>query len=155
MVRTRSLRTQSARHRVDHDTICGRSCANSEHYKPLCACVDRIFVNPKFVAPAARKNSGRVVDKIAPLLAPVKPRHRAGRLPGRGSRNSCRTTGPAVEQLPTPKVPWRRWRSLNCSRCRPSFRPHFQQPPRPPFVGVSLRTEQCRLQPTLRRRPLP
>jgi len=35
----------------------------------------------------------------------VKPRHRAGRLPGRGSRNSCRTTGPAVEQLPTPKVP--------------------------------------------------
>jgi hypothetical protein len=46
MVRTRSLRTESARHRVDHGTICGRSCANSGHYKPLCACVDRIFVNP-------------------------------------------------------------------------------------------------------------
>ncbi len=28
-------------HRVDHGTICGRSCANSGHYKPLCACVDR------------------------------------------------------------------------------------------------------------------
>jgi hypothetical protein len=39
--RTGSLRTQSARHRVDHGTICGRSCANSGHYKPLCACVDR------------------------------------------------------------------------------------------------------------------
>ena len=34
-VRTGSLRTQSARHRVDHGTICGRSCANSGHYKPL------------------------------------------------------------------------------------------------------------------------
>jgi hypothetical protein len=40
------FRTQSARHRVDHGTICGRSCANSGHYKPLCACVDRTFVNP-------------------------------------------------------------------------------------------------------------
>jgi hypothetical protein len=39
---------QSTRHRVDHGTICGRSCANSGHYKLLCACVDRIFVNPKF-----------------------------------------------------------------------------------------------------------
>src|SRR6266480_2399754 len=44
--RTGSLRTQSARHRVDHGTICGRSCANSGYYKPLCACVDRTFVNP-------------------------------------------------------------------------------------------------------------
>jgi hypothetical protein len=34
------------RDRVDHGTICGRSCANSGHYKPLCACVDRTFVNP-------------------------------------------------------------------------------------------------------------
>jgi hypothetical protein len=39
-------------------TICGRSCASSGHYKPLCACVDRIFVNLKFVVLAARKNSG-------------------------------------------------------------------------------------------------
>ena len=46
MVRTGSLRTQSARHRVDHGTICGRSCANSGHYKPLRACVHRTFVNP-------------------------------------------------------------------------------------------------------------
>jgi hypothetical protein len=49
VVRTGSLRTQSARHRVDHGTICGRSCANSGHCKPLCACVDRT----KFVAPVA------------------------------------------------------------------------------------------------------
>ena len=34
-VRTGSLSTQSARRRVDHGTICGRSCANSGHYKPL------------------------------------------------------------------------------------------------------------------------
>jgi hypothetical protein len=40
---------QSARHRVDHGTICGRSCANSGHCKPLCACVDRT----KFVASAS------------------------------------------------------------------------------------------------------
>jgi hypothetical protein len=46
VVRTGSLRTQSARHWVDHGTICGRSCANSGHYKPLCACIDRTFVNP-------------------------------------------------------------------------------------------------------------
>ena len=44
MVRTGSLRTQSARHRVDHGTICGRNCANSGHYKPLRACVHRIFL---------------------------------------------------------------------------------------------------------------
>src|SRR5882757_8129649 len=49
VVRTGSLRTQSARHRDDHGTICGRSCANSGHCKPLCACVDRT----KFVAPAS------------------------------------------------------------------------------------------------------
>src|SRR6266487_2036997 len=42
---------------ADHGTICGRSCANSGHYKPLCAYVDRTFVNSKFVAPASRKNS--------------------------------------------------------------------------------------------------
>src|ERR1700722_7683413 len=37
VVRTESLRTQSARHRVDQPTISGRSCANSGHYKPLLA----------------------------------------------------------------------------------------------------------------------
>jgi hypothetical protein len=57
VVRTGSLRTQSARHRVDHGTICGRSCANSGHYKPLCACVDPHLCQSKFVAPASRKNS--------------------------------------------------------------------------------------------------
>jgi hypothetical protein len=45
VVRTGSLRTQSARRRVDHGTICGRNCANSGHYKPLRACVHRTFVN--------------------------------------------------------------------------------------------------------------
>jgi hypothetical protein len=45
----RIIRTQSARHRVDHGTICRRSCANSGHYKVLWACVDRT----RFVAPAS------------------------------------------------------------------------------------------------------
>jgi hypothetical protein len=54
--RTGSLRTQSARHRVNHGTICGRSCANWGHYKPLCACVDRSFVN--------RNSSRRRPEKI-------------------------------------------------------------------------------------------
>jgi hypothetical protein len=44
VVRSESLRAQSARHRVDQPTISGRSCANSGHYKPLFACVDRTFV---------------------------------------------------------------------------------------------------------------
>jgi Domain of Unknown Function (DUF1206) len=39
------VRTHPARHRVDRGTICGRSCAHSGHPKPLCACVDRTFVN--------------------------------------------------------------------------------------------------------------
>jgi hypothetical protein len=49
------IRTQSARHRVDHGTICGRTCANSGHYKALCACVDRTFVNPN----SSRRRPGR------------------------------------------------------------------------------------------------
>jgi hypothetical protein len=73
VVRTGSLRTQSARHRVDHGTICGRSCANSGHYKPLCACVDRTFVNPqirragvqkKFSGTSWRRHVRRNVDVI-------------------------------------------------------------------------------------------
>src|ERR1700737_3603763 len=44
VVRTESLRAQSTRHRIDQPTISGRSCANSAHYKPLFACVDRTFV---------------------------------------------------------------------------------------------------------------
>src|ERR1700732_2467403 len=44
VVRTESLRAQSARHRVDQPTISARSCDNSGHYKPLFACVDRNFV---------------------------------------------------------------------------------------------------------------
>ena len=48
VVSTGSLRTQSARHRVNHGTIWGRSWPNSGHCKLLYACVDR----RKFVAPA-------------------------------------------------------------------------------------------------------
>ena len=52
-----SLRTQSARHRVDHGTICVRSCANSGHYKRLCACADRTFVNPNSSRRRPEENS--------------------------------------------------------------------------------------------------
>jgi hypothetical protein len=47
--------------RVDHATICGRSCANSEHCKSLCACVDRTFVN--FPRPA------KAIQRSVPLVA--------------------------------------------------------------------------------------
>src|SRR5437773_9068071 len=50
---TRTAASKAPRHRVDHGTICGRSCANSGHYKPLCTCVDRTFV--KSVALACRE----------------------------------------------------------------------------------------------------
>ena len=33
----------SARHSIDHGTICGRSCAHSGHFKPLYARVNRTF----------------------------------------------------------------------------------------------------------------
>ena len=57
MVRTRSSRTQLAPHRVDHGTICGRSCADLEHYKPLCACVDCTFIRAsRGLAPPLRRN---------------------------------------------------------------------------------------------------
>jgi hypothetical protein len=76
MVRTRSLRPRSARHRVDHGTICGRSCANSGHYKPLCACVDRTFVNPNSsgrlpenLEPAPRQHSPRLVRNVGRRVA--------------------------------------------------------------------------------------
>jgi hypothetical protein len=39
------LAAPGERHRVDHGTSCGRSRANSGHYKPLCVCVDCTFVN--------------------------------------------------------------------------------------------------------------
>jgi hypothetical protein len=76
MVRTRS-RAQSARHRVDHSTIYGRTCANSRHDNPLCACVDRIFVNPnsahrrpeKFGARRLAVGHGRAVDVLQLVVA--------------------------------------------------------------------------------------
>jgi hypothetical protein len=61
MARIRSLRTQWARHRIDHGTIGGRSCANSGHYKLLCACVDRTYQyasgrRPENLKPAPRRD---------------------------------------------------------------------------------------------------
>ena len=52
--RTGTLCAKSGRYRVNHGTICGRSCANSGLYKPLCVCVDRTFVNPN----SARRPTG-------------------------------------------------------------------------------------------------
>src|ERR1700730_3081539 len=75
VVRTESLRAQSARHRDDQPTISGRSCANSAHYKPLFACVDRTFVKSissrrrpekKSASPA---RGGRLLVSMAPLIA--------------------------------------------------------------------------------------
>jgi hypothetical protein len=61
MVRTRSLRTELARHRVDHGTICGRSCANSGHYKPLCAVL---------IAPFQSEFVGRRPENLEPAPRP-------------------------------------------------------------------------------------
>jgi hypothetical protein len=35
----------------------GRSCANSGHYRALCACVDRTFCQSKFVAKKPRHDT--------------------------------------------------------------------------------------------------
>ena len=56
MVRTGSLRTQSARHRVDHGTICGRNCAIRDTINHYGLCSSHLC-QFKFVAPASRKNS--------------------------------------------------------------------------------------------------
>ena len=97
MVRTRSLRTQSARHRVDHGTICGRSCANSGHYKPLCAYVDRIFVDPNSSG-RRPENFGARADANYGRSSDLH-RSRAVRWPPRGRRRSVGRGGhrPAIE----------------------------------------------------------
>jgi hypothetical protein len=72
VVRTESLRTQSARHRVDQPTISGRSCANSARYKPLSACVDRTFV--KSIASRRRpEKKERIAGEAVSGLAPGQP----------------------------------------------------------------------------------
>jgi hypothetical protein len=51
--------------------------------------------------PQTHRESQSKPNQIANRPTPgttSNPANRAGRLPGRGSRNSCRTTGPAVEQ---------------------------------------------------------
>jgi hypothetical protein len=78
MVRTRSLRTQSARRRVDHRTICGRSCADSGHYKALSACINRIFVDPNSSG-RRPENFGARTDannQIAAYMARAAPSRR-------------------------------------------------------------------------------
>jgi ribonuclease BN (tRNA processing enzyme) len=60
-----------------------------------------------------------------------------------------------LKKLPTPEVPFKGPLGATSSMCRSSCRAHSQQPPPPPFVGVSLRKEQYRLQPSLRPRLLP
>src|SRR5438093_8990230 len=59
---TRTAASKAPRHRVDHGMICGRTCANSGHYKPLCACVDRTFINPN--------SSGRRPEKFGACAGP-------------------------------------------------------------------------------------
>jgi malate synthase len=51
--KTGSLRAQPARHRVDHGTICGRSCANSGHYCHYAPVLIALLC--KSVAPACRE----------------------------------------------------------------------------------------------------
>jgi ABC transporter substrate binding protein len=53
----------------------------------------------------------------------------------------------------TLKVPFKGW--LSSSMGHFWFRTHHQQPPRPTFLPVALRKEQCRLPPSPRRRLLP
>ena len=95
MARIRSLRTQWARHRVDHGAICGRSCANSRHYKLLCACVDRTFIN--------RNASGRRPENLKP--APRRDTE-GGKLRRRKPcRNSRSWSEPARLQAATKACP--------------------------------------------------
>src|ERR1700680_5062840 len=72
VVRTESLRTQSARHRVDQPTISGRSCANSARYKPLSACVDRTFVK-SIVSRRRPEKKQRIAGEAVSGLAPGQP----------------------------------------------------------------------------------
>jgi hypothetical protein len=97
VVRTGSLRTQSARHRVDHGTICGRSCANSGHYKPLCACVDRTFVKSKIRRAGVQKKFGLLPQsrRTRPgsqdpgrSVSPIRLRQRSSRRWASGKRDA-------------------------------------------------------------------
>jgi hypothetical protein len=74
VVRTESSRTQSARPRVDQPTISGRSCANSGHYKPLFACVDRTFPSGRRCAFFLDVPDGHPGPK-SPAGARLKDRH--------------------------------------------------------------------------------
>src|SRR6266487_2380259 len=87
---------------ADHGTICGRSCANSGHYKPLCAYVDRTFVNSKFVAPASRKNSFPPAGTIEERCSwPSCLRRHGQRQELTLPREAVRTGGDRGEQRPS------------------------------------------------------
>ena len=82
VVRTGSLRTQSARHRVDHGTICGRSCANSDtvsHCAPVLIAQNssrrRPWAGPNFFSPSVSRPVGdanrRMYRSVLPSRAAI------------------------------------------------------------------------------------
>src|SRR5213080_5455960 len=55
----------------------GRTCANSGHYKALCACVDRTFVNPNSSRRRPEKRTGAFLQfdlrkNLATVVAPYQ-----------------------------------------------------------------------------------
>ena len=100
-------------------TICGRNCANSGHYKPLRACVHRIFVNSnssrrrpeKIIAPACPRadnssgsrssSSGNSVAQ--PPSGQSSPTgNTAAQPPGSTGQNSINSPGTGVGPGPSP-----------------------------------------------------
>ena len=108
---------------------------------------------------AAIIKPGRPAPTIGPGTAAtaVTARPMASRETPPSGREAAWAGFAELVELPTPKVPFKGWLGAlsNSSMCHSSFRAHSQQPPLPPFVGVSLRKEQCRLQPSPRPRLLP
>jgi len=116
MARTRSLRTQWARHRVDHGTICGRSYANSGHHKPLCACVDNTFINPN--------SSGRRPENLE--FAPRPGNHSSAR--------SWTATSQDMEGCT------RRHRASRCADCLNDGRSDFRPSTTREKTGMEVKT---------------
>ena len=89
---------------VDHGTICGRSCANSRHHKPLRACVHCTFVNPNSSRrrPEKIRRSGLSIESFHPFSSGTHQRH----LHVSGSFSRCPKIGVGAG---------RRWRCI-CPR---------------------------------------
>ena len=108
-----------------------RSCPNTGSWKQTLAWLsrNRALLVTWNATPHAFRTRQKPTFGVTHRYRPkhhVKPRHREGRLPEAGFANSWRSTGPAVEQLPAPKVPSSHgaWRfPVNSSRCRPSRPP--------------------------------